>query len=415
MNKKQVRQILKDTDFIHISGSPEEKKVAEYLKARCEEMGVKAKLESFEVAVADVKAASLTVKLANGQEKEIPCKGFRLCGSGEVEAPLVYLPELDQASLTKGKDSIVLLDVGVGYWTYQDLLKNGAKGIITYDGNVHYKDRDIDLKELRPHVVGEGGKKILAVNINAKDAFALVKGGARSAKIKVQQKEGKGKSHNVVAEIPGTTDEWIVLSAHLDTTPLSRGSYDNMTGCIGLLMVMDALKNKPHRYGLRFVFCGSEERGLLGSKAYVAAHEKELEKMALNINLDMIGTYMGHFLARVSADEGLVTFIKYFAAAQGFGINASQGVYSSDSTPFADKGVPALSFARIAGPSQATIHNRYDTPELLSDEQMLKDGAFITEFTRFMADAVKCPVKREIPEKVKKQLDEYLARKRKEE
>ena len=46
---------------------------------------------------------------------------------------------------------------------------------------------------------------------------------------------------------------------------------------------------------------------------------------------------------------------------------------------------------------------------------MLKDGAFITEFTRFMADAVKCPVKREIPEKVKKQLDEYLARKRKEE
>ena len=297
----------------------------------------------------------------------------------------------------------------------EDLLKNGAKGIITYDGNVHYKDRDIDLKELRPHVVGEEGKKILAVNINAKDAFALVKGGARSAKIKVHQKEGKGKSHNVVAEIPGTTDEWIVLSAHLDTTPLSRGSYDNMTGCIGLLMVMDALKNKPHRYGLRFVFCGSEERGLLGSKAYVAAHEKELEKMALNINLDMIGTYMGHFLARVSADEGLVTFIKYFAAAQGFGINASQGVYSSDSTPFADKGVPALSFARIAGPSQATIHNRYDTPELLSDEQMLKDGAFITEFTRFMADAVKCPVKREIPEKVKKQLDEYLARKRKEE
>ena len=38
MNKKQVRQILKDTDYIHISGSPEEKKVAEYLKARCEEL-----------------------------------------------------------------------------------------------------------------------------------------------------------------------------------------------------------------------------------------------------------------------------------------------------------------------------------------------------------------------------------------
>ena len=414
MNKKQVRQILKDTDYIHISGSPEEKKVAEYLKARCEELGVKAWLEDFEVQIGAVQSASLTVKTRDGKEKEIPCKGFRLCGSGTVEAPLVYLPDLDPASLTRAKDAIVLLDVGVGYFTYHDLLDNGVKGIITYDGNVHYRDRDIDLKELRPHVVGEDGKKTLAVNVNAKDAFAIVKSGAVSAKISVKQKESKGKSHNVIAEIPGGTDEWIVLSAHLDTTPLSRGSYDNMTGCLGLLMVMDALKDKPHRYGLRFVFCGSEERGLLGSKAYVAAHEGELEKIALNINLDMIGTYMGHFLTRVSAEEALVSFVRYFAAQRGFGIRASQGVYSSDSTPFADKGVPALSFARIAGPNQATIHNRYDTPDLLSDEQLLKDGAFITDFTRFMADAVTCPVKREIPEKVKKSLDEYLARKRKE-
>ncbi len=414
MNRKQVRQILKDTDYIHISGSPEELRAAEYLKARCEEMGVKAWLEDFDVQIGDVQSSSLTVKTAAGRETEIPCKGFRLCGSGTAEAPLVYLPDLDPASLTRAKDAIVLLDVGVGYFTYHDLLDNGVKGIITYDGNVHYKDRDIDLKELRPHVVGEGGRKTLAVNINAKDAFAIVKSGAVHAKISVQQKESAGKSHNVVAEIPGETDEWIVLSAHLDTTPLSRGSYDNMTGCIGLLTVMDALRKEKHRYGLRFVFCGSEERGLLGSKAYTAAHESELDKIALNINLDMIGTYMGHFIARVSAEEGLVTFIRFFAAQRGFGIRASQGVYSSDSTPFADKGVPALSFARLAGPSQATIHNRYDTPELLSDEQILKDGAFITEFTRFMADAVKCPVKREIPDKVKKSLDEYLARKRKE-
>jgi len=98
----------------------------------------------------------------------------------------------------------------------------------------------------------------------------------------------------------------------------------------------------------------------------------------------------------------------------GWGIESRQGVYSSDSTPFADKGVPSLSFARLAGPSQATIHNRYDTPEILSDEQIRKDGAFITEFVRRMADAAVCPVKREIPEKVKKELDEYMARKRKE-
>ena len=34
------------------------------------------------------------------------------------------------------------------------------------------------------------------------------------------------------------------------------------------------------------LWCGSEERGLLGSKAYVAAHEEDLKKTVLNINLD---------------------------------------------------------------------------------------------------------------------------------
>lgn len=88
-------------------------------------------------------------------------------------------------------------------------------------------------------------------------------------------------------------------------------------------------------------------------------------------------------------------------------------MYSSDSTPFADNGVPALSMARLAGGSIAPIHCRYDQQDVLSMEQMEKDIAFITAFTRRMADAAVCPVSREIPESVRKELDEYLFRKRK--
>lgn len=217
----------------------------------------------------------------------------------------------------------------------------------------------------------------------------------------------------MIAELPGETDEWIVLSAHYDTTPLSVGSYDNMTGCLGLLGVMEQLKEKQLRYGLRFIFCGSEERGLLGSKAWVRDHEGELDKVALNINLDMIGTTMGHFIACVSAEEKLVHYLQYFASIRGWGMKGHVGVYSSDSTPFADKGVPALSFARIAGPSQATIHNRYDTAAVLSPDQIARDTDFIAAFTREMAGAVKCPVSRELPDVVKTKLDEYMCRKRK--
>jgi Zn-dependent M28 family amino/carboxypeptidase len=409
MKRESIRAILEETDYIRTSGSKEEKKAAEYLKAQCEERGIPAEIEAFDVETAEIHAASLT---ADG--KEIPCKGYKLCGNGTVEAPLCYLPNTDPASIAGAKGKIVMLDTGITYWVYQDLLDAGAAGFITYDGDVHYRDRDIDQKMLRPHV--SKGRKVPCVNINAKDAFELIKSAPETVTIRIEQTESVTTSRNVIAEIIGKTDEWIAVTAHYDSTPLSHGAYDNMSGCIGLLGIMEALKEKaPLRYGLRFIFCGSEEVGLLGSKAYTTAHEAELGSIALNINLDMIGTYMGRFIARVSAEEKLVHYLEYQSALTGWGMNARQDIYSSDSTPFADHGVPALSFARIATKNQATIHTRYDTKELMSEAQMSADIDFITEFTYRMADAAKCPVSREIPEAVQTKLDEYLLRKRKKE
>ncbi len=406
MKKKAIREILNRTDFVRISGSAEEKEAAAYLQGLCEALGVSARQESFKVDTAEIREAVLT---ADG--REIPCRGYRLCGSGSVEAPLCYLPNTDPASLMQAKGKIVLLDTGITYWVYQDLLDAGAVGFVTYDGDVHYPDRDIDRKTLRPYV--SKGRKVPCVNINAKDAFKLVQSAPKTVYIRVEQTESVAASQNVIAEIPGRTDEWIALTAHYDSTPLSHGAYDNMSGCIGLLGVMEALRGRaPLRYGLRFIFCGSEEVGLLGSKAYTAAHEQELGKIALNINLDMIGTYMGRFIACVSAEDRLLHYLEYLCALRGWGLHARQDVYSSDSTPFADHGVPALSFARIAPKSQATIHNRYDTKALLSEDQLIADIGFLADFTLGMADAVKCPVSREIPDDIKTKLDEYLLRKR---
>ena len=88
--------------------------------------------------------------------------------------------------------------------------------------------------------------------------------------------------------------------------------------------------------------------------------------------------------------------------------------YGRISVPFADKCVPAVSLARIAGGLVAPIHVRYDTMEVMSMAQMEKDIAFIAEFTRRMAVSAACPVSRTIPESVRKELDEYLFKKRKE-
>lgn len=409
MNTRALKKIFLDTDYVHRSGTPEELQAAEYLKARCEELGAPARLESFPVPMGEIEEARV---LADG--KEIPCRGFFCCGSGETEGELYYMPGLDKVSMAGAKDKIVLLDTqGIGFFPYQDLMKAGARAILFQYGNIHFPNRDIDERDLRAHVVGEE-RKVLCAMIHSESAVQLVKNKVKHVKLVIRQREWEGQSHNVIAELPGEREEWIVLSAHYDSTALSHGSYDNMSGCAGLLGVLEALRNKKRNYGLRFVFCGSEERGLLGSKAYVRDHEAELEKIALNINLDMIGTIMGKFIACVSAEEALKSYLSYMGAELGFPVSARTGVYSSDSTPFADKGVPAVSLARIAGKDVAPIHCRYDRPEVLSMEQLQRDIAFIAEFTRRMAQAAVCPVGREIPEKVKKELDEYLFRKRKE-
>ncbi len=407
MNARALKQIFKDTDFVHRSGTPEELRVAEYLKARCEELGAAARIEAFPVPMGEIEESHV---YADG--KEIPAKGFFCCGSGEIEGELYYMPAQDRVSVAGARDKIVLMDTsGIGFFGYQDLIEAGAKGILFQYGDLHNGNRDIDERDLRAHVVGEQ-RKLLCAMLHVSTAVALVKNKTKRVRIVIRQREYEGESHNVIAELPGKRDEWITLSAHYDTTALSHGSYDNMTGCAGILGVLDALKHKPLNYGLRLVFCGSEERGLLGSKAYVRDHEDELRKIALNINLDMIGTIMGKFIARVSAEEALANYITYMGAELGFPVSAKTGVYSSDSTPFADKGVPALSMARIAGGSVAPIHCRFDRMDVLSMDQLQSDIAFIAEFTRRMAMSAVCPVGREIPDSVKKELDEYLFRKR---
>lgn len=405
MNAEKIMKIFSDTAYVRMGGRPEEKKAADYICRCVAEFGKQAVLEPFEVPMGDIQEA---VFAADGVE--IPCKGYMCAGSGEIEAPFYYLRSTDPWSLSQCRGKIVMLDGYLGYWLYQDILANGAVGFVTYDGNANYTDRDIDARELRSYV--SQGNVIPGVNINAKDAIAMIQKGVSMAKITLQQREYTGSSQNVVLDMPGEVEEYIAFTAHYDSTSLSQGAYDNMSGSVGLLGLAEHFAKHPHRYGLRFIWCGCEERGLLGSKAYCAAHEAELEKIVLNINLDMIGCIMGKFIACATAEEKLVGYIEYFASELGFGIKVSQDVYSSDSTPFADRGIPAVSFARIAPGNTATIHNSYDTMAVMKGEQMVQDIDFLIAFAQRMANARHCPVKREMPENMKEKLDTYLCRKR---
>ena len=404
MEAKKIMEIFEQTAYVRMGGSPEELKTAEYIRDQVAQFGLEAEVVPFDVDMATIEEAKL---LVDGEE--ITCKGYLCAGSHEVEAPFYYLRSTDPYALSLCKGKIVMVDGYMGYWMYQDLLENGAVGFITYDGNANYVDYDIDQRELRSFV--SKGNKLPGVNINAKSAIELIRKGAATAKITLKQEEYTGQSHNVILDMPGETDQYIAFTAHYDSTSLSQGAYDNMSGSVGLLGIAEYFSKNPHCYGLRFIWCGSEERGLLGAKAY-CAQEENVKDCVLNINLDMIGCIIGKFIYCATAEEKLCHYLTYFGMEKGFAITGKQDVYSSDSTPFADKGIPAVSFARLAPPNTATIHNSYDTIALMKGEQMVEDIDFIVSFADRMANAVRMPVAREMPENMKEKLDIYLCRKR---
>lgn len=98
---------------------------------------------------------------------------------------------------------------------------------------------------------------------------------------------------NLIAHVPGKTDNVIVISAHYDhigviNNEVFNGADDNASGVAGLLQFAKYFsKNKPNNT-LIFALFDAEEMGLQGAKAFVSNPPVPLEKIKLNINMDMI-------------------------------------------------------------------------------------------------------------------------------
>ncbi len=120
--------------------------------------------------------------------------------------------------------------------------------------------------------------------------------------------EFSGGMRNILASVPGSDDrlrdEVVIVSAHFDHvgfgTPrnsrgpigyIHNGADDNASGVAGLLEVVEAVRSlpRPPRRTLLFAFWDGEEKGLLGSKHWIAAPTQPLSTIKLVINADMIG------------------------------------------------------------------------------------------------------------------------------
>lgn len=400
-------KLLKDLEYTRAWCSKQEKEAAHYISSVLDKLKVSNSLETFKLN--DAKCVEVSLEVIEPYKKKYRCKFFKMAGNAKnLVKDLVYISDRKQPEFYDVKDKIVLMQGRISYWTYKKLFESGCAGLILGDGIFNGNNYDIDTRELREPLQKIG--KLPIVQCHIKDLFDMVYKGATKVKITTIQKYIVGTSQNVVAKIPGEDKRNIIFTAHYDSTALSKGSWDNASGSVCLLKLAEYFKENKPKHSLIFVWCGSEERGLQGSKAYVKKHVKQLDKIELCINVDMIGAAIGRFLSCVSANKKAVNYVKNICLKYKKPCYTYQGVYSSDSTPFADNGVPAISFSQDN--PKVLFHCRYDDMKIMSKKTMKDDIDFILKFSLLVDEAKKMPIKREIPKMVKDRLDVYLLRKK---
>lgn len=410
-----MMNLLKKLGFERLSTYEGEEKAAGILAEEVRALGVEPTIETFMAPRYTVKKVKFEITAPFYREIEATGCGFSgNAAENGIEADFVYIEGFDPIDLVDVKGKIVLYAGGMGISAYESLIKAGAVGFVCTSGSFRDKKSESDLEErtLRDKHIEKG--QIPGVTIRVKDALSLIPKHPTRARLTLAQEEGEAPSWNVTAEIKGSKypDEIVIYTAHYDTVRFSKGYFDNSTGSAMVMELLRHYKENPPMRTVRFLFCGSEERGLLGSKAYVEAHAEELEKFRLCVNLDMAGPILGREMAAVTGEESLCHALSFYYKVMGYPMAVRQDIYSSDSIPFADKGIPGINFYRSAAPGTSQIHCRYDVIEILSGESLARTTEFVKSFSDRVINAAFFPIERKMPDNMVEKLDKYLLKKK---
>jgi carboxypeptidase Q len=192
---------------------------------------------------------------------------------------------------------------------------------------------------------------------------------------------------NTVAEIRGSErpGEVVILGAHLDSWDLGTGVTDNGTGSMVVLEAARAIARSgltPKRT-VRFILFSGEEQGLLGSRAYAAAHEQEADSIQAVLVLDNgTGAIRGQALQGRSDLEGLWRVLLAPVAALGADSVRDARKSGTDHLSFLPYGVPGFNFDQVSRGYFHTHHSQSDTFDK-AVERDLKQAAAVMAVTAF--------------------------------
>ena len=180
---------------------------------------------------------------------------------------------------------------------------------------------------------------------------------------------------NVLGFKNGTTrpDEWIVLSAHYDTTESTvYGAWDDGAGTAMLLALAKAGAQSTFERTVVYAFFDEEEQGLLGSAAFVQDMQ-ERAHLAANLNFDPPGLNwpckdaQGFLPVKVifnqqKTDDGLRGYPQLQAAV----LDALNATEVPEEVRDFDSGIPIATLAGVGlrGTSDHASFDKVDVPNV---------------------------------------------------
>lgn len=403
--------LVKRLSFVRWGGTDEELRAAGIIKEEIEKLGGSCEFMEFKIPA--YKLHKCTAKITAPFEKELEVVPHGMTGSlpdGGAEFKFMYAERGTADDYIGAGDlsgTAVLINE-LNFDAYKILCQKKAAAFITISGKYYESSENSDLmpRPLRPKFLENG--KIPGFVIRAGDATNIVRNGAEKIRLELSETEGENTSRNILAVIPGTEikDESVVLTAHYDSVLVGTGSWDNATGTSALMYIYRYFLANPPKRTMRFIWCGSEEQGLYGSKAYAGQKAELLEEIKMCFNFDMCGTVLGPNNIKVTGGEDLKNFVEQFCREVGYSAEIRTGVHSSDSAPFADSGIPGVGISR--GTKTAEIHTRNDLMFPICPEQLYNTGEFACKIiSRFVNSAV-LPVEKKMPDDMREAVDKYF-------
>lgn len=196
-------------------------------------------------------------------------------------------------------------------------------------------------------------------------AKLFIQAGAKPEQIQKQSLEiSENPFHNIYVVKAGKTKDIIVVGGHIDHVAIGQGVIDDWSGACAVTNIFQAIKDIPTSHTIVFIGFATEEKGLLGSRAYV--HSLTEEAKALHkamINLECLGT--GESLIWINgSDKELADTVHSVAEKEKLPLSdhVLQGV-GADSNSFREAKIPAITLDGLPVDKFSFIHSANDKCE----------------------------------------------------